>query len=140
LFVLMAVNGLTPHWSWLLLPVWIGLITIFALGGGLFFGALMVSYRDVQYVLPVLVSLLTFASPVAYPVSYVTSKLPEALHPAYFLLNPLASLLSAFRWSMLGQGEVNWFYVGFASIVSIAAFMVGSLAFKSMEARFVDVI
>lgn len=130
----------TLHVGILLLPVWLLLITVMALGAGLFFGALMVSYRDVQYVLPVLVSLLTFASPIAYPLSYVMSKLPEAVRPLYLVFNPLASLISAFRWSVLGTGDVNWPAVGYAAVVAVVTFAVGAVAFKSMEARFVDVI
>lgn len=140
LAVLLLATGTAPGWGLLLLPVWMALLTMFALGCGLFFGALMVSYRDVQYVVPVLVSLLTFASPVAYSLSTVTSRLPEIYHPLYFLLNPLASLLGAFRWSILGRGEVNWSYVALAGLTSVAMFVIGAVAFKSMEGRFADVI
>lgn len=137
---LLLLTGITPTWGLLLLPVWLLLITLFALGCGLFFGALMVSYRDVQYVVPVLVGLLNFASPVAYPVSFVLSKLPAQFHLLYFLLNPLASLLSAFRWSLLGQGAVQWNYVAFSAVVSVAVFIIGAYSFKSMEGRLSDVI
>ncbi len=140
MIVLMIFNGIVPGFGLLLLPLWMLLITLFALGCGLFFGALMVSYRDVQYVLPVLVSLLTFASPVGYSLSNVTGKLPTALLPLYFVLNPLASLLTAVRWSLLGRGEVNWGYVALAAVISVAAFVVGAIAFKSMEGKFADVI
>ncbi len=138
--LMMLFTRTAPGWTLLFLPLWMLLITFLALGCGLFFGALMVSYRDVQYVLPVLVTLLTFASPVAYSLSRVMDKVPAIFHPLYFLLNPLASLLNAFRWSILGRGEVNWGYVAFAALVSVAAFVVGALAFKSMEGKFADVI
>ena len=137
---LMFITHTAPCWGILLLPLWVLLITIFALGCGLFFGALMVSYRDVQYVVPVLVSLLTFASPVGYSLSKVMSKVPDFWHPVYFVLNPLASLLSAFRWSILGRGEVQWGYVALAALTSIGTFIIGAIAFKSMEGRFADVI
>lgn len=140
MIVLMVGYHLIPGLGFLLLPLWLFLIAILALGLGLFFGALMVSYRDVQYVLPVLVSLLTFASPISYPVSFVTAKLPVAVQPFYFLLNPLAPLLSAFRWSLIGRGEVNWGYVAFASVVSVLIFVAGAFSFKAMEGRFADVI
>lgn len=138
--LLLLLYGIVPGLGLLLLPLWMGFIALFALGCGLFFGALMVSYRDVQYVLPVLVSLLTFASPVAYSVTDVIVGLPAASRPFYFLLNPLASLLLAFRWSILGRGEVQWGYVAFAALASVAAFIVGAIAFKSMEGKFADVI
>lgn len=137
---LMLATGTPVAWTIIFLPVWVGFITLLALGCGLFFGALMVSYRDVQYVVPVIVSLLTFAAAVAYPVSVVTAKIPAVYHPLYFGLNPLASLLEAFRWSILGRGEVQWPYVAFACALCVVAFILGALSFKSMEGRFADVI
>lgn len=138
--LLLLFYGIMPGFGLLLLPLWMFFITLLALGGGLFFGALMVSYRDVQYVVPVLMSLLTFASPIAYSVSLVISRLPMASRPFYFLFNPFASLLEAFRWSIIGRGDVQWGYVAFAALVSVAVFIVGALAFKSMEGKFADVI
>ncbi|HEX8463437.1 MAG TPA: ABC transporter permease [Abditibacterium sp.] len=139
LFLLLGNHiALTP--ALLLIPIWLLLISMLALGVGLFFGALMVSYRDVQYVVPVLIGLLNFASPVAYPVSFVLSKLSSGVHPLYFLLNPLAALLSAFRWSLLGQGDVEWRYVVFSAGVSVVVFFIGAYAFKSLEGRLADVI
>lgn len=140
MLVLMLAYGLAPGLGFLLLPLWIALLLLMSLGCGLFFAALMVSYRDVQYVLPVLVSFLTFASPIAYPASFVMTKLPEAVRPFYFLLNPLAALLEAFRWSLLGRGAVPWGWVGYSAAFSVAVFVAGAFAFKRMEGSFADVI
>ena len=140
LLVLMLVHHVGLSIGMVLLPLWIFLLLLMSLGGGLFFAALMVSYRDVQYVLPVLISFLTFASPIAYPASYVLAKLPVGAQPFYFLLNPLAALLEAFRWSLLGRGVVPWGWVGYAAFVSVVIFVGGAFAFKKMEGRFADVI
>lgn len=104
--ILMLVYRIAPGAGMLLLPLWLLLILMLAVGLGLFAAALMASYRDVQYVLPVVVNLLTLASPVGFAASTVLNRVPENLRPFYFLLNPMASLQEAFRWSMLGQGEV----------------------------------
>jgi lipopolysaccharide transport system permease protein len=140
LLVLMAIYHVTPTAALLSVPLWLGLILLLSLGSGLFFSAVMVTYRDVQYVLPVLVSFLTFASPIAYSISFVIAKMPSGTRSLYFFLNPLASLLEALRHSLLGSGEVPWNYVGLASLLALGTFVFGVLSFRQMEERFADVI
>jgi len=140
LFVLMLVYRIMPGPQLALLPLWLALILCLSLGCGLIAAALMVSYRDVQYVLPVVVNLLTFASPIAYAASFAASKLPASLQPFYFLLNPLAGLLEAFRWSLLGAADVKWSYVAYSAVFALLLFLAGAFAFKKMERKFADVI
>lgn len=133
--VLLAAYRIAPGAAVFLLPVWLVLILLLALGLGLLAGALMVSYRDVQYVLPVLVPFLLYASPVAYPASAV----PQRLQPVYFL-NPLSGLLEGFRWSLLGEGPLHWGYAGYGAAAAVVLFAAGAVVFKRMERRFADVI
>ena len=140
LFVLMLIYRIAPGVQILLAPLWLALILMMSLGCGLIAASVMVSYRDVQYVLPVVVNLLTFASPLAYGTDYVASKLPAGSESWYFILNPLASLLEAFRWSIVGTGDVRWGYVIYAAIFALGLFIVGAFAFKKMEKKFADVI
>jgi lipopolysaccharide transport system permease protein len=117
-------------------PVWVALVAALALGAGLVAAALTVSYRDVQYILPVFTQMLLYASPVAY----AASKVPGEWRWAYYL-NPLAPLLEAFRWSLLGTPTPPpWGYVAYAAAVSAGALVWGAFAFKRMERRFADVI
>ena len=102
---------------------------------GLYASALMVSYRDIQYVLPVVTQFLLYASPVAYAFSAV----PARWH-FVFALNPLTGLLEAFRWSLLGVGTLDFGLVGYSTLVTMIVFLFGALAFKSMERKFADVI
>ena len=132
---LMLAYRIVPHAGILLLPVWLFLIVLLAVGLALFTSALMVSYRDVQYVMPVVTQMLLYASPVAYAVSAV----PRGLRP-FFFLNPLTGLLEAFRWSLLGIGDLRWGYVGYAAAAALLAFAGGAAFFKRMERRFADVI
>ncbi len=118
-----------------LLPVWFILIQMMALGAGLYASALMVSYRDVQYILPVAVQMLLYGSPIAYMMNQV----PEKLR-IFVLLNPLSELMEAFRWSLVGEGAINWVGLSYSIAVSIAAFVIGAMVFKQMERKFADVI
>lgn len=125
--------ALTPQV--LLTPVWVVFLLLLAMGLGLFAGALMVSYRDVGYVVPVLTSFLLYASPVGYTISAV----PVAYRSVFFL-NPLAGLLSALRWSLLGTEAPPWSAVAYAGVLSLIVFAAGIVSFKRMEWRFADVI
>ena len=71
--------------------------SVLSVGLGLFASALMVSYRDVQYALPVAVQFLLYATPVAYAAAAVPGNLLQL-----YYLNPLAAALEGFRWSLLG--------------------------------------
>jgi len=135
MLVLLAVNHVPISPRLLLLPVWMSLILMLAMGVGLYVSALMVSYRDVQHILPVMVQLLLYASPVAYSISVV----PEHLR-AFYHLNPLSGLLEAFRWSLLGSGVISPWALAYSSFVSIAMLGLGAFAFKRMERLFSDVI
>jgi lipopolysaccharide transport system permease protein len=133
---LLVSHRIAPGWGLLLLPIWVALIAALALGVGLVTAALTVSYRDVQYILPVFTQMLLYASPVAYPASEV----PAEWRSAYFL-NPLAPLLEGFRWSLFGTTTPPpWGSVGYAAAVAAGVLLWGAFAFKRMERRFADVI
>ena len=133
--VLMIAYHVYPGVGIVLLPVWLLLLIMLAMGFGLFAAALMVSYRDVQYILPVVTQFLLYASPIAYALSAVPARLRGV-----YMLNPLSGLLEAFRWSLLGRGEVGLGYLSYSAVFSLLVFVSGSFAFKRMERRFADVI
>jgi lipopolysaccharide transport system permease protein len=127
--------GMTPGLSILLLPVWLLLLSALALAVGLVSAALMVKYRDVQYVVPVLLQLLFFASPVGYPVAVV----PAELRVAVFA-NPVSALLEGARASVLGTPSASWGAVVYSVGVVISALVCALFHFRSLEREFSDVI
>lgn len=133
--VLMAIYGITPGPGLLLMPLCAAMILALSLGFGLIASGLMVSYRDVQYILPVALQFLLYATPVGYPVSAV----PETWR-ALYLLNPLSVLVEAFRTSLIGSGDIAWGPFAAASAFACALLTVGAFAFRRMERRFADII
>jgi lipopolysaccharide transport system permease protein len=133
--VLMIIYGIAPSFGLLLLPVCLLLILMLALGIGLYASALMVAYRDVQYILPVMIQFLMYASPVAYSVSQVPERFREL-----FFLNPLSGLLEAFRWCVFGSGNFEPRHLIYAAGFAIVAFIGGALSFRKMERHFADII
>lgn len=136
---LMATFRLVPPVEVLLLPVWMALLLMIALGVGFFAAALTVSYRDVQYVLPVMVQFLLYASPVGYSLEKAAEKLPASFH-WFFLANPLSGLLEAFRWSLLGTAAPPPGLLAYSAVFAFAVFLLGAFAFRRMERNFADVI
>jgi homopolymeric O-antigen transport system permease protein len=137
--VLMAIYHVQLRIGVLLLPIWILMLLMVSLGAGLNTAALMVSYRDVAYILPVVTQLLFFGSPVAYKLSYALGQIPQRYHTLY-LLNPLAIPLEGFRASLLGTPLPALFPSLCAAGASVAVFLIGAYSFKKMEKRFADVI
>ncbi len=135
LAAIMIFYRIVPGWGLLLLPVWVLLMLLLAVGIGLFTSALMVTYRDVAYVLPVVINFLLYASPVPYSLASVHG----ILH-SIFVLNPLTGLLQAFRWSLLADGTLPLGLVAYSAVFSLAVFVLGAFSFKKMERKFADVI
>jgi lipopolysaccharide transport system permease protein len=138
MFVMVGMMAYTHIWpgpQLLLLPVWLGLMIVLAIGIGLFTSAIMVSYRDLAYVIPVLLQLVLYASPVAYPMSAVPKRFEF-----WFYANPIAGLLEAFRWSLMGKGTIHWDAVTYSTAMVMEVFLIGAYAFRRMERRFADVI
>lgn len=133
--VLLAVYHVAPTAALLTLPFWLLLLGAGAFGAGLVAAALTVRYRDVQYVLPVMVQLLLYASPVAY----AASRVPERWHTLYYL-NPLVAVIEGLRWSMLGTDPPAASAVAWSALVAAVAIAAGIVVFRRMERGFADVI
>lgn len=138
MFVLLAIYHVHIGFAMLLMPVWLVLILLLAVGAGLFAAALMVSYRDVQYILPVVVNFLLFATPVGYSMAAMPPRV--ARYKDLILFNPLSELMEVFRWSMIGKATVDWRWVAYSAVMSVAIFCFGAVSFKNMERKFADVI
>jgi lipopolysaccharide transport system permease protein len=134
--VMMAVYGVPPSWNLLLAPVILAIILLASLGLGTLLAALNVAYRDFRYVVPFLVQVGMFATPSIYTHPSANSgRLVEAL----LILNPMTSLITAFRACVLG-GEVPWIQVGVAAGLAMGLFMGGCLYFRRVEDGFADII
>jgi len=123
----------TANVIWLPLLLLLALVT--SLGVGIWLSALNVEYRDVRYVVPFLVQLWLFATPVAYPSSLV----PEPWRVVY-ALNPMVGVVEGFRWALLGTETAPGPMVLVSALVAMAVFIAGILYFRKMEDTFADVV
>jgi len=136
LFVaLLFVYRINPGWPALLVPVWVLLTIVIASGIGLATAAGTVKYRDISYFLPWLLQILLYATPIAYSSDAVPAGLRWVVDA-----NPLAWLMEAYRWSLLGQAAPPLWQLGGLVVASAVIGMGGLLIFQRMERGFADVI
>lgn len=134
IFVMMPFYGIRPTASLSILPFVILTLILAVIGIGTWFAALSVKYGDVGTILPVLLQICMFASPIVYPASIV----PQKWRLLYYL-NPLAGIVEGFRASLFNL-EVNWSSLGIAFAVSLFLLVCVSFSFKRMEDEFADII
>ncbi|HWO43942.1 MAG TPA: ABC transporter permease [Candidatus Eisenbacteria bacterium] len=132
---MMSWYGTTPTWGVFLLPVFLLLSFLTALGVGLFSSALNVKYRDVGHAMPFVMQVWMFASPVVYSVSIV----PEQWRLLYGL-NPMAGVIEGFRWGLLGTERPDFGVMMMSGIVVVALVVWGLAYFRKVERSFADVI
>lgn len=138
--LLMPFFGVVPSLAMLTLPFWFVALATMALGIGMMAAALMVSYRDVQFLLPVWLNSLMVFSPVQWPLIKMAEKL-GALGNLYLVCNPAATLIEGFRWSLMGGAlRIGAGQIAYAVLMSLATLLGGLLIFRTQERRFADVI
>jgi lipopolysaccharide transport system permease protein len=130
--IAMALYGVPLTPNILALPAVILLALVVTFGTGLWLAAYGARYRDVQHVVPFIVQIGLFVSPVLYPLDRV----PDA-YQALYSLNPVVGVLEAFRWCMLGTsmpGEL----IAIPIVAGLLLFGVGLRVFARAETRFAD--
>jgi homopolymeric O-antigen transport system permease protein len=132
LMVLMAWYHVVPTPAIITLPLYAGLGMLTAFAVTLWTSALSVRYRDARYVLPFLIQIWLFVSPVAYP----ASMLPDQWRLVY-ALNPMATVVEGFRSSLLGTPAPA--AMAMIAVPAVAAALSAGVAyFRSVEGSIVD--
>lgn len=134
LFAMMLAFGIVPSSGVAVLPILVLIMMMAAAGIGCLLAALNIQYRDVKHIVPFLVQVLMFASPIVYPMSLV----PEAYRVAY-ALNPMAGVIEGFRSVLLGTNSISWSLLSVSAVSSVVFLTIGALYFRRMERVFADV-
>jgi lipopolysaccharide transport system permease protein len=122
-------------WEVLTAPLFIGLAMLTALGAGLFLSAVNVRYRDVRYMIPVLLQVLPLLSGVMYDVSQIPVKWQWIL-----AFNPMTTVIAGWRWAVLDGSAPDPAQATLGFVMGAAIFLVGLAVFRSSEPRFADTI
>ena len=134
-FVIRGVD-LRPNWYLLLFPVIVLIIQGLALGLGLIISSLTTKYRDLTNFFGVFVSLWMYATPIVYPLSYVTN---PTLHKI-MLLNPMTALIETFKYGAFGAGEFSWNALGYSFACMLVLLVIGISLFNRKQKYFIDTI
>jgi len=135
LFAVMAFGrGVLPSWPILLLPVFILLTLTLALGAGLWLTSLTVKYRDFRYIVPFVLQIGLFVSPVGFRAENYPN------WHGLLVLNPLTGVIDAFRWSLFAGQSLDPLALGYAIVVAVVLLVSGTWYFKKTEREFADVI
>lgn len=133
--ILFVYYGAVPGAGVVLVPLLIVITFMNALAFSMWFSALNVRYRDIQYVIPFLVQIWMFATPVIYPKSLFGAKYGWIL-----LLNPMGGVIEAFRAAVLGHLPIPWASLGVSTGIGFLVFMGGLFYFRRVERYFADVV
>ena len=135
---MMFYYGYPPTIAMLWLPVFVLLTVMTALGVGLWLAAINVKYRDVRYVIPFLIQVWLFISPVIYSSDELATRWSTGLQIIYGL-NPMAGVIEGFRWAMLGQPPPGYM-MAVSVVVTLLLLVSGAYYFRRSEKYFADLI
>jgi lipopolysaccharide transport system permease protein len=139
LIALMFIYGIVPTAGLFVLPVLVLLAMVTALGFGLWLSALNVRYRDVNYLLPFLIQVWMYVTPVVYGSNLVPERFRFLLS-----LNPMTGVVGGFRWALLGPAAVGGYLsaplMGISVAISGVVLISGAFFFRNTERSFADIV
>lgn len=131
----MLAYGVAPSAAALVVvPLLVLAMVLTVAGAGCWLAALNIQYRDVKHLLPFLLQVWMYASPIVYPASLV----PERWR-ALYALNPMVGIIEGFRAVLLRTGSVDWSTIGVSALAGVVLFVSGVLYFRRTERVFADV-
>ena len=132
---MMVFFNIFPTANVLVLPLFLVLALVTAVGVGLWLSALNVLFRDINYVLPFLTQFWMYLTPVAYPSSMIPSE-----WQVIYALNPMTGVVEGFRWALLGTGQPPGMMTLVSSITAVVLLISGMFYFRRMERLFADMV
>ncbi len=127
--------GYTPSIGVAALPLFMLFAAVTALAVGLWLAPLNVRYRDVGHIIPFIIQIWMYASPIIYPVSAVPEK-----WKLLYSLNPMVGVIEGFRWALLGRSAPDYSAMVVGAFVVVALLFGGMVYFRRMERTFADVV
>ena len=122
--------------TWLLIPLLVLMMAAFGFGLGIIISSLTTKYRDFNILIGFAVQLLMYATPIAYPVSFLRGK----SYASWVQWNPLSPIVEAFRYSVFGHGSFSFVSLGYSAFFILITLFVGLLLFSKVERSFMDTV
>lgn len=125
-----------PSWFLLLVPVLILMLSGLSLGFGILISSMTTKYRDLQVLFSFIVQLWMYATPIVYPLSMVGNEKLAML----MRLNPITSVVEAFKYATLGVGEFDSAMLSYSAIFMIVLLGIGIIIFNKVQKSFMDTV
>jgi lipopolysaccharide transport system permease protein len=138
LLLLLLCYGILPSSNIIYFPLFIFMGVLAALGVGIWLSALTIRFRDFQQIVPFMVQLGLYITPVAYPAKFALQNLPTSVASIYFL-NPMAGIVQGVRWSLLG-GEAPGSLAAISFTMVVLLFVSSLFYFSSVEKKMADIL
>lgn len=140
--VIFIIRGdVTPNWiSFWMIPVVLIQLGMMGLGFGIIVSSLTTKYRDLTILISFAVQLWMYATPIVYPMSQISEKFNNDVLKTIVWINPVTSPSEMFRYALLGQGELNVFYIVLSWIFTVVVLIFGILLFNKVERTFMDTV
>lgn len=122
----------------LLFPVLIIMMAGIGFGIGIIISSITIKYRDLNILFSFAIGLMMYITPIIYPLSAIPAK--YASFKWIIQLNPLSSIVEAFRYGMLGTGELSWGGLLYSGVFTLIIVLIGIVVFNKVERRFVDIV
>jgi len=138
MMVYFSFRGYPIHFgmSWLLIPVLILMMAALGLGMGIIISSLTTKYRDLTILVGFAVQLLMYATPIAYPLSY----LKEKSYASWVQWNPLSPIAEAFRYALFGHGSFTFASFLYSIMFIVVTLFIGMILFNKVEKSFMDTV
>lgn len=127
-------QGIEPTVRWLLIPLFMLLLSGFSLGLGLWVSALNVPYRDIGRMMPLILQIGFYASPIIYPFSVISQPLSW-----FIMFNPIVGIINFGRWMFFNQPVFPLAELSITVVASILLLISGAFVFRRIEDQFVDI-
>ena len=137
IYIVYAIQGvgIAPNWYAFMFPLLVVMSAGLALGFGIIFSSMTTKYRDLTFLLQFGVQLWMYATPVIYPLS----TMPEDKQ-WIFLLNPMTSIIEAFKYSAIGTGSFSWGGLAYSFGFMMVVLFLGIMIFNKVEKDFMDTV
>jgi len=133
--LMMIYYHMRPSWTLVMYPFFVFATMILVVGVSMLLAALNVRFRDVKYVIPFLIQLWLFVTPIIYPASFVPKRFQAIL-----ALNPMSGIVEGFRASLFPRQAFNLPLIGMSLAVTTFFFVIGAIVFRRTERTFADII
>lgn len=135
-FLIFTDSSIRPNMYVLMTPVLVAMLAGLSLGFGIVFSSFTTKYRDLSFLLSFVVQLWMYATPVIYPVSTITNTKIKLM----MQINPLTSILEAFKFGVLGAGTFSWWTLAYSAGFISVLLAVGIIVFNRIQRSFIDTV